>query len=383
MTEATFDTAQPQSQTERRRGRTARRFVPHIAGATAGVLALGYGLHWWLAARFIETTDNAYVRADVVVISPRVAGYIADVAVSDNQGVHRGDLLAQIDDATYQARFTQSRASVAAARADIEVETAAIATLDAQIAEQGSLIVEAEARFRAAEADARRATLELQRQQILAQQQISTVQRLENAEADERKTAATQAGAQAALGSQREHLAVLTVQRQGKAASLDKARAALQQAEATLEVATIDLASTAIRAPTDGVVGQRVARPGQYVEPGSPLLAVVPHASYVVANYKETQVNRISIGQPVEIEIDAFASEALRGHVDSFAPASGAQFALLPPDNATGNFTKIVQRMPIRIVIDPDQPDRQRLRPGMSAVTRIDTRRTEHHDHAR
>jgi membrane fusion protein, multidrug efflux system len=384
MTEATFDAASSKTPTRQTFTQTHRRTLFRMAGGAAVLLAAGYGVHWWLATRFIEATDNAYVRADVVTISSRISGYIAAVAVSDNQPVHRGDVLVQIDPAIYGARADQAAASVAAAQADVVVETAAVATFDAQIAQQQSLIAQAQAEISVADADAHRASLELQRQQTLAERQISSLQRLEATVADQKKAAAALAGTEAAFASQRARLAVLVAERQGKGAALDKARATLNQMQAALALATIDLDNATIRAPVDGIVGQRVGRIGQYVDPGQPLLAVVPaDAAYVVANFKETQLGRIAIGQPAELDVDALDGESLQGRVDSFAPASGAQFALLPPDNATGNFTKIVQRMPIRITIDPGQRHARTLRPGMSVVARIDTRRPEGASHER
>ncbi len=375
MTQATSDTISVRRPDKSARPVFNRRRLLGLAGVIAGVAAAGYGVEWWLASRFIEATDNAYVRADVVTVSSRISGYVNDVPVADNQPVRRGDLLARIDASIYQARVDQADASVAVARADEAMEAAALATLDAQIPQQDSVIAQARAEVAAAEADAGRASFELRRQQDLADRQISSAQRLEAAQADQRKTAAALAAAKAALVSQQERLAVLDAERKGRQAALDKARAARRQAEAARAVAAIDLENTAIRAPTDGIVGQRVARVGQYVDPGQPLLAVVPaQDAYVIANFKETQLTHIVAGQPVTLEVDAFDGDGLKGHVDSFAPASGAQFALLPPDNATGNFTKIVQRMPVRIRIDGGQPRAADLRPGMSVIAHVDTR---------
>ena len=374
MTEATFAASRPDAPTRRPLLQTARRLFPRVGGGLAALLAIGYGVHWWLTGRFIESTDNAYVRADVVTISARISGYVAEVDVRDNQAVRRGDVLARIDAAPFRARVDQARASVAAAEADIAVETAAVATCDAQIAQQRSQVAQAEAEIAAADADLRRMSLEWERQRSLAERQVSSQQRMETAEADQKKATATLSAAQAALASQRARLKVLEAEQRGKAAARDKAQAALQQAQATLALAVIDLDSTALRAPVDGLIGQRVVRAGQYVDPGQPLLAVVPHDAYVVANFKETQLGRIAPGQVVTVEVDAFDGEALYGRVDSFAPASGAQFALLPPDNATGNFTKIVQRMPVRIRLDGGQRGAAALRPGLSVVAHVDTR---------
>jgi len=374
MTEATFDAARPDTPNRRPLLHMARRLLPRVGGGIAALLAVGYGVHWWLTGRFIESTDNAYVRADVVTVSARISGYVTEVDVRDNQAVRRGEVLAHIDAAPFRARVDQARAAVAAAEADIAVETAGVATLDAQVTQQRSLIGQAEAEAAAADAELRRTSLEWERQRSLAERQVSSQQRLEAADADHTKASATLRGAQAALASQRARLAVLEAEQRGKAAARDKAQAALQQTQAALALASIDLDNTALRAPVDGLIGQRVVRVGQYVDPGQPLLAVVPHDVYVVANFKETQLGRIGAGQAVTLEVDAFDGEVLHGRVDSFAPASGAQFALLPPDNATGNFTKIVQRMAVRITLDGGQRRAAALRPGLSVVAHVDTR---------
>jgi membrane fusion protein (multidrug efflux system) len=333
-----------------------------------------FGVHWWIVGRFMIGTDNAYVRADTVAIAPRVAGYIAMVAVADNQRVEAGDILARIDDRDYLAKVAQAEGAVASARADVAAQEARIANLGAQAERQRSLIAGNAATVAANEADARRAGLDYRRQTILVRQQVASAQHLETAEADASKTTANLAAANAALSAQRDYLPVLETERQVAVADLDKARGVQAQAEAALALARIDLDDTVLRAPTAGTVGQRSLRVGQYAEVGTPLMAVVPDGAYVVANYKETQIGSIRPGQPVAISVDAFGGAALTGHVDSFAPASGAQFALLPPDNATGNFTKIVQRMPLRIQVDREQKRAAELRSGMSVVTTIDTR---------
>jgi len=343
-------------------------------GGFALIALAAFGLHWWIVGRYMIGTDNAYVRADVVTIAPRVAGYVAEVAVADNQRVRAGDILARIDDRACRARVALAEGAVAAARADVAAQEARIANLGAQARQQRSLIAGNAASVAASEADARRAGLDYRRQTLLARQQVTSAQNLETAEAGARRAAAGLAAAKAALAAQRDRLPVLATERRAAVADLDKARGTLMQARAALTLARIDLAYTVIRAPAAGLVGQRSLRVGQYAEVGTPLMAVVPNHAYVIANYKETQVDSVRPGQPVDIVVDAFGGAALRGHVDSFAPASGAQFALLPPDNATGNFTKIVQRIPVRIRVDAGQARAAALRPGMSVVTTIDTR---------
>jgi membrane fusion protein (multidrug efflux system) len=346
-----------------------------IGGAGVALFAVvAFGLHWWIVGRFMIGTDNAYVRADMVTIAPRVAGYIAEVAVADNQRVEAGDILARIDDRDYRAKVAQAEGAVAAARAEVAAQEARIANLGAQADRQRSLIAGNAAAVAASAADARRAGLDYRRQAILVRQQVVSAQHLETAEAEASKTAANVAAANAALAAQRDYLPVLETERQVAVADRDKARGEQVQAEAALALARIDCDDTVLRAPTAGTVGQRSLRVGEYAEVGTPLMAIVPISFYVVANYKETQIDSIRPGQPAAIAVDAFGGATLTGHVDSFAPASGAQFALLPPDNATGNFTKIVQRMPLRIQVDPGQARAAELRSGMSVVTTIDTR---------
>lgn len=357
------------------RGPTRHQLLIAGGGLTL-IILLVFGLHWWAVSRYLVSTDNAYVRADVVTITPRVAGYVAEVLVADNQRVRAGDVLARIDDRDYRAKVVQAEGAVAAARAEVAVQEARIANLGAQSQQQRSLIAGNVAGVTASEAEARHAVLEYSRQMLLARQEVTSAQNLEAAEADAKKASAGLAVAKAGLAAQRDRLPVLATERQASVADLDKARAALAQALAALALARIDLGYTVLRAPTAGIVGQRSVRIGQYAEVGTPLLAVVPNDAYVIANYKETQVNPIYPGQSTDIEVDAFGGTVLKGHVESFAPASGAQFALLPPDNATGNFTKIVQRMPVRIRVDPGQARAAGLRPGMSVVTTIDTRRS-------
>jgi membrane fusion protein (multidrug efflux system) len=346
-----------------------------ICACTLALVATcALGLRWWNTGRFQIDTDDAYVRADVVTIAPRVAGMIAAVTVADDQHVRAGDVLAQIDDRDYRLKLDQAEGAVAQAQAEVVGKQARIAGLDAQVTEQGSVMAQAAAAFAARSAEADLAELDHQRQSVLARQQVTSTQALQTAQAHARASVANVAGARAAMAIARDHLPVLHGEVRAARADLDKARGSLRQAQATLAAARLDLERTVIRAPIAGQVGQRTVRVGHYADIGAPLMAVVPGGAYVVANYKETQSERILPGQAVEILVDALGGAVLRGHVDSFAPASGAEFALLPPDNATGNFTKIVQRLPLRIRIDPGQPYAARLRPGMSVETIVDTR---------
>ncbi len=374
MTDETMtDTAIPPRRIRLSR-RPARKYATLSAAAVVLVGAVGGGLHWWSVGRFMIDTDNAYVRADVVTVAPLVSGRLVAVVVADNQRVAAGQVLARIDDRDYRARLQDAEAAVAAAQADIAAQQARIANLDAQTNQQRSVIARGAAAIDGSAADARKADLEYRRQRMLVRQDIASAQTMEGAEAAAGRSRADLAAARASLSAEQERLPVLATERQAARSDLDKAQATLRRAQAALTLAKLQLERTVICAATAGIVGQRSLRVGQYVEPGTPLLAIVPDAVFIVANYKETQVDGVRPGQPVRIAVDAFGGGRLDGRVDSFAPASGAQFALLPPDNATGNFTKIVQRMPVRIRFDPGQPRLRDLRPGMSVEVTIDTR---------
>ena len=351
-----------------------RRQLALGAGAAGILVAIAFGVYWCAVGRFRIGTDDAYVRADVVIITARVSGYVAEVAVTDNQHVRVGELLARIDDRDYRAKVQQTEGEVIAASAAVAAQEARIANLRAQTDQQRNVIKEGTATVAAAEAEAHRADLEYRRQTSLAQQEITSAQKLEIAAADAQESLSRLAAARAAVAAESGHLTVIATEQQAALAGLSQARGVVQQAQSALTLARLALGYTEIRAPIAGIVGERSLRVGQYAEVGSPLLAVVPRDAYIVANYKEVQIDRVRPGQPVDIAVDAFDGATLKGHVDSFSPASGAQFALLPPDNATGNFTKIVQRMPIRIQVDKGQARAGELRPGMSVITTIDTR---------
>ncbi|MDA5194760.1 HlyD family secretion protein [Govanella unica] len=324
------------------------------------VAALVFGWHWWTVSRYIETTDNAYVEADMSIIAPKVTGYVREVRVAHNQPVHTGDVLVVIDDRDFTAHVQAADANVAARRA-------ASAALVEQVTLQHSLIHEAEARLRSTEAERKRAKSDLDRYISLASDGTVSRQRRDQAEADHEKADAALTANKAALAAERQRLVVFSSQ-------IEESAAALKAAEAERTLAQIDLDNTIIRAPIDGVVGNKQVEIGQYLRPGMQILAVVPLPDvHVVANFKETQVAYMKIGQPVTLKIDAFKDREVKGTVESFAPASGARFSLLPPENATGNFTKIVQRVPVRIKVSSADLAGA-LRPGLSAVVSVDTR---------
>jgi len=342
----------------------SRRAIKQAALALALALgvaaAVDFGHYYLTTGRYLETTDDAYVKADSTIIAPKVSGYIAKVLVSDNEKVKAGQLLARIDDRDFRTALNQARADVAAAEA-------AIRNLDSQIELQQPLIQQQAAEVDATEANLKFAQEERKRYDDLMKSGAGTVQRAQQTDAALRAQSAQLLQGKAGLAAANKKVEVLSTQRARAVAQLDHARAVEEQA-------ALNLSYTEITAPVAGTVGARSLRVGQYVQAGTQLMAVVPlDAVYIVANYKETQLTHVRDGQPVELRVDSFHSTTLKGHVDSLSPASGLEFALLPPDNATGNFTKIVQRVPVKIVLD-DPRLIGLLRPGMSAVPTVNTK---------
>lgn len=343
-------------------GSWARFGIPLFAVIVALAFVALATTRWnaWLGNATTQTTNDAYVRADLTQLSSRVAGEVLKVAVSDFQRVKAGDVLVQIDPADYQAQVSQAEATVEAAQAALD-------NLSNQVELQYATIAQAEAQQVSAGAAEVQARQEEERQQSLSQSEAGTRQRLEQATAGYAKAQADVRASRAVIAAQRHQLEVLTGTKKQRGADLAGAKAALAAAR-------LKLGYTTITAPFDGVVGQRQVQAGDYVNVGSSLVAVVPlpHV-FIIANYKETQLTHVTAGQPVDITVDTFPGERLRGRVERIAPASGSQFALLPPDNATGNFTKVVQRIPVRIAFEDGQPLLSRLLPGMSVVTHIRT----------
>src|SRR6185437_743234 len=332
-----------------------------VAIGTAG--AAGFGYRYWSVGRFLESTNDAYVKADSTTIAPRISGYVAEVLVDDNQQVKAGQVMARIDPRDLQTALDQATADVANAQADI-------GNIDAQIALQRSLIAQADATIAADQAALAYAKQEVDRNHRMVNSGAVTVKSTQQSESDYQQKSALLRRDQAALVAAQQQSTVLETERNKAETQLQHNQAVRQQAELNLGYATIP-------SPIDGTVGARSLRVGQYVQAGTQLMAVVPlHSVYVVANFKETQLTDVRNGQPAEIAIDSFPGVKLTGHVDSLAPASGLEFALLPPDNATGNFTKIVQRIPVKIVLDRDTALAGLLRPGMSVESTIDTKAT-------
>lgn len=355
-----------------------RRRLRYSAAACLGVLALlALAGYWFSTGRYLESTDDAYIRADWVALSSRVAGYVATVEVEDDQPVEAGAVLVRLQDRDYQARRDRARAAEHQAQAAIDAARARRELAVQRIEQQAQATLKAEAAVHSASAERRRSQLDLQRYQGLVRDEAATTQRLEQALAAANQAKAVEQGAKAAWREQQAQQRMAKAGAAQAEADLQQHLAAFESASAERRLAEQDAQDTVLRAPVAGVVGKRHVRAGQYVVPGQPLLAVVPVAqAYVVANYKETQLARMRPGQPVQVQVDSFPGQALEGHVASFSPASGNVFALLPSDNATGNFTKIVQRFAVRILLDLPVNGPQIL-PGMSVVTTVDTRTPE------
>jgi membrane fusion protein (multidrug efflux system) len=325
------------------------------------VTAAWYGHHWWTVGRFIETTDDAYVGGDITVIAPKVAGFISEVAVADNQAVHAGDLLLKLDDRDYRAALERATAAVAA-------ERAALANLDATRRLQEAMVAQANAQIAAADAEVARSDFDLVRYRRLASNEFASTQRLQQADADHKQALAAADKARAALAAAERELTVIDTRKQ-------QAQAALAEASAGREMAALNLGYTEFRAPIDGTVGDRSARVGAFATVGSNLMSLVPaRGLWIDANFKESQLAAMRPGQPVIVEADVLPGEPFSGHVKSLAPGTGAVFSVIPPENATGNFTKIVQRVPVRIALDDADATLGALRPGLSITVSVDTR---------
>jgi membrane fusion protein (multidrug efflux system) len=343
-----------------------KRLSSKKAAMAGGALLIGAGIAWygynyWTVGRFIESTDDAYVGGDVTVMAPKVSGFITQVAVIDNQPVHKGDLLIKIDDRDYRAALARAEAMVAG-------QQATLANLDATRRLQDSVIEEAKAQIAAADAEIVRARDDQTRFQVLSRTAAASIQTFQKAEADYKQAVAGGDKARAALNAAQQQLAVIDTQKQ-------QTRAALDAAIADRDTARLNLGYTELRAPFDGVVGDRSARTGAYTAVGSQLLAIVPaRGLWVDANFKENQLAQMHAGEPVAIRADVLPDVTFHGHVVSLSPATGAQFSVLPPENATGNFTKIVQRVPVRVLLDGDASELGRLRPGLSVTADVDLR---------
>ena len=356
------ETGKPAPRAARPRRLSARRLLLAGAAIVAIAGASDYGWYYWTTGRFEVSTDDAYVKADSTIIAPKVGGYLSEVLVRDNQPVKAGQVLAKIDDRDYVVALAQARADVAAAQGEIENISATIDYQQAVIAQADGTVAVDKATLIFAEQD-------YARYKDLAGRGAGTIQNAQRATSTRDAATATLARDEAALRAAQVQTKILRAQ-------LEEANAALEQKRAIAQQAELNLGYTTITAPVDGVVGNRTLRVGQFVQAGTDLMAIVPiERVYIVANYKETQLTDVRKGQPVAVEVDTFPGARFEGHVDSIAPASGQEFALLPPDNATGNFTKVVQRIPVKIVLDVQSELVGLLRPGMSVVPVINTKK--------
>ncbi len=333
--------------------------LPLIAAAIIGGGGY-YGYYWVTEGQYHESTDNAYLQADEVAVSPKVSGYVGELRVAENQPVRKGDLLLTIKDEDFRLALAEADAALAARRSAVD-------TMEQQIALQMAAIKQASANVDIARAELERASDDYNRYEDLVQKGAASRQKFDYAKADRQTARAQVAAANATLAVEKGRLGVLRAQK-------IEAERAVRQAEAARDLAQQALDDTKIFAPFDGVVGNRSVQTGALVQPGEQLLVLVPlPGTYIVANFKETQIEHMAPGQKVTVEVDAFPDAEIIGHVASFAPATGAQFSLLPPENATGNFTKITQRVPVRIELDNSEWTKA-LRPGLSVVVNVDTR---------
>jgi membrane fusion protein, multidrug efflux system len=327
----------------------------------AALAGSGYGYHWWTIGRFIESTDDAYVGGNVTPISPHISGFIAEITVTDNQRVEAGQVLVRLDD-------RDVRAAADHADAILKQRTAMLASLHAKYALQELVIRQAAADLDAKTSQADFAKVDAERYRTLALSDSGSRQNAEKTHALDQAAKAAVASSRAALAAANQQLSVLS-------ANIDEAAAAVSQAQADLQTERLNLSYTEIRSPIDGYVGNRAAQVGAYVSQGTYLLTIVPaHGLWVDANFKEDQLARMVPGQSATIVADTLPGRIFHGHLLSLAPATGAIFSVIPPENATGNFTKIVQRVPVRIVLDDEDASLGRIRPGLSMLTTVDTR---------
>jgi len=343
--------------------------------ALAGILLVLYA---WRLPPFrspVETTENAYVRGSITVIAPKVDGYVAEVLVQDFADVKAGQVVVQLDDRNYRQRVAQARANLAAAEANLDnvaqarrVREAGVTNAEASIATALAQQVNARAQLNRTEADQRRAEALVPDGSISQRERDQTEGFLRQAEAARKQAEASIQQARAGHAAAQQDLRAVIVNRRTVEASVEAARAALQLAE-------IDLENTRIHAPRDGHVGEVGVKLGQYVTPGTQLMALVPAQVWVVANFKEVQTSRMLEGQPARFTVDGLGDAELKGVVERISPATGSEFSVIRADNATGNFTKVPQRLPVRIAVDMNDPHAVRLRPGMSVIASVDTRK--------
>jgi len=362
--------------------------VAVVSLAVAVVVTITRNWNAWEGGRIEQVTDDAYVRGDLTPLSTKVAGIVKDVKVSDFQQVRKGDLLVELQNEDFQAQVAQANAAVEAAKAALENNRRQRELQDTRIQRALAGIDEAKAQIAAAQAgkeatwaDVVRTSAERNRQEGLIQTQSTTPQKVEQAVADEQRYVAQAASRNADLEQARTYLRTneINVETERRSKAVLEAQdlqllADLHNKEAALAAAQINLGYTRIYSPGDGSVGERQVRPGQLVSPGTQVLTYVDNIKWIQGNYRETQLTNMKVSDPAEIRIDAYPGQVIHGRVIEIAPASGSQFALLPPDNATGNYTKVVQRVPVKIALD-DSALASKLRPGLSVIATVRTRR--------
>jgi membrane fusion protein, multidrug efflux system len=338
-----------------------RKFIMIGVFGLLALAAVGYGVYFLFVGRFYVSTDDAYVRANNTTLGARVAGHVAAILPADNSIVRTGDVIFKIDDGDYQI-------AVDAARSKIATQQATIDRIGRQVTALVSAVEQASAQLASSEASLKRAGLDYDRQQALSTKGFASRATFEQSEAGRDQGVAAVKAAQAAFDAARDNVEVTKAQQAEAHAQLAELRTSLAKAER-------DLAFTSVRAPVDGTFSNRMVNTGDYIQAGQRLANVVPlNDVFIDANYKETQLKRIRIGQPVTIKVDAYGLRKFAGTVESISPAAGSVFTLLPPDNATGNFTKIVQRLPVRVRVPKDVARQNLLRAGMSVYTTVDTR---------
>jgi membrane fusion protein (multidrug efflux system) len=338
-----------------------------------------YGVNWWELRQYVVSTDNAYVRGSITAISARVDGYVEEVHATSNDRVEAGDPLVTLRADQFEADVDTARAELRAAEADVEIGRAAVDNMRARRRLQHSLIAQAEARLEAARAQAEQAAREVERYRKLLETNSGSRQKFEAVSTEERTMRADVHRTEAELAAARAQLPVIDSEIRRLGTEIERLQAKVESARSDLDRAEIALSDTVVAAPIDGVVGNHRVEPGMYMEAGWPMMSVVPlHDTWIVANFKETKLDRLRVGQEARLEIDAFPDAVMVGRIDSLAPASAAEFSLLPAQNATGNFIKVVQRIPVKIFYDLPPELEGRLVPGMSVVVTVDTRTALH-----
>ncbi|MES2166221.1 MAG: efflux RND transporter periplasmic adaptor subunit [Pseudomonadota bacterium] len=352
-------------QSAKPKSKTRKRILVGV-GAVAALAGIYFGYHYMVIGRYMVTTDDAYVRANNSTMGAKIAGHISKVMVGDNARVGAGNVLFMIDDGDYQL-------AVESARAKVETQQATINRIGRQANAQESAVEQAQAQLVSAEAAIKRAEADFARQEALSTKGFASKATFDVSQAGRDQAIAAVQGAKAALDAAQTQVDVIKAQKA-------EAEGQLQELRAALAKAVRDLSFTVVRAPVDGIFSNRIVNVGDYVQPGQRLANVVPIDDvYIDANYKETQLGRLKPGQPVSITVDAVSGRTIKGIVDSLAPASGSVFTLLPPDNATGNFTKVVQRVPVRIHVPFSVARENLLRPGMSVITSVNTKPNPDH----